>query len=285
MSKGWDDLADLIHAKEEDLANNNLMLLDGTNASFRYLQRPNYTNFTDDYIRTVTSLGNSYKAKRIICLFDSGASVYRKSIFPEYKDNRKIERTEEEQERFSKFFECLTHTIESLPFEYYQFKGLEADDSIAYFVKNLAKKYDHTWIISSDKDLYQLLSSNVSIFNLYSRKEITSKSLYDDSGLTPEEYLVAKYIQGDSGDNIKGIDGIGPKRSTEIVKNYKSLQNLIDSLPIAGKSKYIQNLNNGKDLLIRNERLINLISYHMDAINSVDNADHINSLLQKALNK
>jgi 5'-3' exonuclease len=283
MTVSWDDLSDVVQAKEEAATANNLLLLDGVNIAFRYLQRHNYANYTDDYIRTVTSLGKSYQAKRIICCFDSGASVYRKGIFPEYKDNRKIERSEEDQERFEKFFACLSDTIEQLPFEYYKFRGIEADDLIAYFTKNLSQKYTHTWVVSSDRDLFQLLKQNVSIFNLYSRKEITVDTLLNDTGLTPKQYAFSRIIEGDKGDNIRGIEGIGPKRSADLVSQYGTLDNLLSALPIPGKAKYIKNLNEGANTLVLNEKLINLLDYNMSAINAVEKSDSIIETLQKAV--
>ncbi len=283
MSTQWNDLAELVSVKEMKEQTNNLLLVDGVNLAFRYIQRKNYNNYTDDYIRTVTSLGNSYGARRIICCFDSGASAYRKQLFPEYKQNRKVERTEEEQERFTQFFNCLTDTIDALPFEHYKFKGIEADDIIAYFTKNLSDKYDHTWIISSDRDLFQLMKHNISIFNMYSRKEITKDSLLEAHGVSPREYSYARMIEGDTGDGINGVEGIGPKRSIALIKEYKNIDNLISSLPLKGGAKYIKNLNNSVEILKRNEKLINLLDYTSEVICSVEKSDLIKDMLNTAL--
>jgi DNA polymerase-1 len=283
MATNWDDLAELTEAKAIAESNNNLLLVDGVNLAFRYLQRKNYNNYTDDYIRTITSLGKSYGAKRIICCFDSGASAYRKNMYPEYKQNRKVERSEEEQERFTEFFNCLTDTVDALPFEHYKFKGVEADDVIAYFTKNLSAKYDHTWVVSSDRDLFQLIKDNVSVFNMYSRKEIDIDYLDTEFGLTPREYSYARMIEGDAGDGITGVEGIGPKRSIALIKEHKTIKNLISSLPIAGKAKYIQNLNKSVDILQRNEKLINLLDYIDEVIGSVEKQDLIQEMLTKAL--
>lgn len=283
MATNWDDLAELNEARAIAQTNNNLLLVDGVNLAFRYLQRKNYNNYTDDYIRTVSSLAKSYGAKRVICCFDAGASAYRKNMFPEYKQNRKIERPPEEQERFNEFFNCLTDTVDALPFEHFKFKGVEADDLIAYFTKHLSPKYEHTWVVSSDRDLYQLVKPNVSIFNMYSRKEIDVEYIDQEFGLTPREYSYARMIEGDAGDGISGVEGIGPKRSIALIKEYKDIKTLISSLPLTGKAKYIQNLNKSVDILQRNEKLINLLDYIDEVIASVEKQDLIEDMLAKAL--
>jgi 5'-3' exonuclease len=285
MVVSWDDLADIRQEREEKKEANNLLLIDGVNLAFRYLQRVNYNNFTDDYIRTVSSLGKSYNAKKIICCYDSGASVFRKTMFPEYKANRKVLREEEEQKRFEEFFDCLNRTIEELPFDHYKFKGIEADDLIAYFVKHFSSSFNHTWIVSSDRDLYQLLKPTTSIFNMFSRKEITLEALTEKYGLTPSEYMLARIIQGDAGDNIRGIEGIGEKRSTDLAREYKKLDTLISSLPIKSKAKYIQNLNAGAEVLLANEKLINLLTYNEAVLDSVEKSDSVKQLLKKAINE
>jgi 5'-3' exonuclease len=282
MTKGWDDLSE-IAVQREVKEGNNLLLVDGVNLAFRYLQRKNFDNYSEDYIRTINSLAKSYNAKRVICCFDSGASSYRKAIFPEYKQNRKIQRSEEEQERFTAFFNCLSTTIEELPFEHYKFKGIEADDLIAYFAVKISNKYEHTWIVSSDRDLFQLLTPKVSIFNLYSRKEITVDSLLEQYSLSPREYSYARMIEGDAGDGVPGIEGIGPKRSTALILEYGDITSLISALPIKGKAKYITNLNEGIETLKRNERLINLVDYLELAIDFSDTT--INDMLTKAIER
>lgn len=284
----WNDLAEIEqvkHEKAEQETYDNLLLIDGVNLAFRYLHRKNYNSFSDDYIKTVTSLGKSYEAKRIICMFDSGPSVYRNMLLPSYKDNRKVEREPEEQERFNDFFECLYNTVDLLPFEHYKFRGIEADDVIAYLSKQLKNKYTHTWIVSSDKDLYQLLNNTTSIFNIFSRKEITEQSLYDDLGLSPREFMLARVIMGDVGDNVIGVNGIGIKRASALAREHKTLDNLLNALPLKGRAQYIKNLNEFRDKLILNEKLINLNDYFSDVVEHLEKKDLILTMLNEAINK
>jgi len=187
-------------------------------------------------------------------------------ILPDYKDNRKKPTTDEEIQKYEDFFNCLNETIDELPMEYYKLRGVEADDIITFLTENISSNYSHTWIVSSDTDLHQLIAEDISIFNLYSRKEVTLDSLLEDKGLTPDEILLAKIIAGDKSDNIKGVEGIGDKRSTDLAREHKELTALILALPINKKAKFIQNLNKSKNILLLNNKLINLKKYHKIAI-------------------
>jgi len=84
---------------------------------------------------------------------------------------------------------------------------------------------------------------------------------------------MSRIIEGDVGDNIYGIEGIGPKRAQGLAREYKTIENLLASLPIKGKAQYIQNLNKGKDVLVANEKLINLKAYCVAAINAGKDGD------------
>ena len=266
MTKSWNDLADL---QEPDYSTyNNLVIIDANNLSYRWLQRPNYGSFGADFIRTIQSLSKSYEAARTIVCFDFGKSYYRMDMHEEYKGTRKKPQDEEEIKKYEEFFAVLNDLPEQLDEEVLKFRGVEADDILAWITQNVSDKYDHTWIISSDRDLYQLVDENISIFNIFGRREVTMQSLRDDFDVSPSEYMLSRIIEGDKSDNILGIDGIGPKRAQTLAREHKTLDSLLEALPIKGRSKYIQNLNAGHDTLVRNEKLINLKKYCEDAISA-----------------
>jgi 5'-3' exonuclease len=264
MTKSWNDLADL---QAPDYSTyNNLLIIDANNLSYRWLQRPNYASFDADFIRTIQSLAKSYEAVRTIVCFDFGKSYYRMDIHEEYKGTRKKPQEEEEIKKYEDFFAVLNALPEQLDEEVLKFRGVEADDILAWITQNISDQYDHTWVVSSDRDLYQLIDENVSIFNIFGRKEVTLQTLQEDFEVTPSEYMLSRIIEGDKSDNILGIEGIGPKRAQALAREYKTLDNLLEALPIKGKSKYITNLNAGREQLIRNEKLINLKQYCIEAI-------------------
>lgn len=268
MTKSWSDLED-VKTEYDDFQN--LLVVDGNNVSYRYIQRANYDSYEEDFKRTIASLARSYKAKRTIVCFDFGKSYYRSQLHDTYKGTRKKAETEEEIEHAEKFFAVLNRLPEELDEEVLKFRGIEADDTIAYITQNVSPRYNHTWIVSSDKDIIQLVDDNISIFNIFSRKEITKQYLQDELQLTPSEFMLSRIIEGDKGDNIIGIEGIGPKRAQTLAREYKTLDKLVAALPIKGKSQYIANLNAGKNTLIRNETLINLKRYHQIAIEAGKN--------------
>jgi len=264
MTKSWNDLADL---QEPDYSTyNNLLIVDANNLSYRWLQRANYASFDADFIRTIQSLAKSYEAARTIVCFDFGKSYYRMDMHEEYKGTRKKPQDEEEAKKYEDFFAVLNALPDQLDDEVLKFRGVEADDILAWLTQNISNRYDHTWIVSSDRDLYQLIDENISIFNIFGRKEVTIQTLQEDFQITPSEYMLSRIIEGDKSDNILGIDGIGPKRAQALAREYKTLDNLLEALPIKGKSKYITNLNAGREQLIRNEKLINLKQYCIEAI-------------------
>jgi len=271
MTKSWNDLADL---QEPDYsAYNNLLIIDANNLSYRWLQRPNYGSFGADFIRTIQSLAKSYEAARTIVCFDFGKSYYRMDMHEEYKGTRKKPQEEEEVKKYEEFFAVLNDLPDQLDEEVLKFRGVEADDILAWITQNISDRYDHTWVVSSDRDLYQLVDKNVSIFNIFGRKEVTIDTLRDDFEVTPSEYMLSRIIEGDKSDNIIGIEGIGPKRAQGLAREYKTLDSLLEALPIKGRSKYITNLNAGADTLIRNEKLINLKKYCVEAITAGKNGD------------
>ena len=260
------------------------LIVDALNLAFRW-KHQGRTDFRDDYAATVASLANSYNCARVIITADWGSSSYRKEILPDYKQNRKdkyAEQTEEEKQAFIDFFEEYESPLEILSERYpvLRFQGVEADDIAAHLVKRKKQyAFENIWLISSDRDWDLLIQQNVSRFSYVTRKEITIDNWNEHYSVTPEEYISFKCLTGDKGDNVPGIAGIGPKRAEQLIKEYGDAMTIYDNVPLDGKYKYIQELNENAETLLTNYELMDLITYCEDAI-GLDNLSEIEEKLK-----
>ena len=268
---------------------NTLMIVDSLNLAFRY-KHSGATDFAEDYLRTVNSLKKSYKAKYVVIAGDQGSSSYRKAIYPEYKQNRKdkfAEQTDAEKAAFELFFEDFTKTLDHIAAEtkypVIRFPGVEADDIAAYIVNKKSKlPISDIWLISSDRDWDLLVQEHVSRFSYVTRKETTVDNWNSHYEFSPEEYISIKCLTGDSGDNVIGVPGIGPKRAVSLVNEYGSTWDIIASIPLSGKYKYIEALNQCKDQLILNYQLMDLVTHCSEALGD-ENCKQIDQILEDYL--
>ena len=248
----------------------NLLIVDGLNIAFRW-KHQGVLDFKYEYARTVESLAKSYNAGTIIVLADGGSS-YRKNLFPEYKANRKVkyaEQTPEEEKEFAMFMAEFSDTLTLIKKKHpvFQFKGVEADDIAAYISMNLDKyNFDECWMISSDRDWDLLITDKVSRFSTVTRKEVTLDTWDEHYDFEVEDYITFKCLTGDKGDNVPGIPGIGPKRAVEIMNQYGNIFDIYAAVPLEGKYKHIQSLNENAEQLLLNVELMDLVTYSEEAI-------------------
>lgn len=268
----------------------NLLIVDSMNLAFRWKHQGRF-DFEFDFIRTVKSLAKSYDCGKTVIAADWGNSSWRKNIDPEYKGNRKElreQQTPEEKEAFEKFFAEYEKTLETLreeAFPVLRFRGVEADDIAAYIVKSREKfGIEQIWLISSDRDWDLLVDEEVSRFSTVTRKETTFDNWIEHYDFDPEFYLTYKCLTGDKGDNVPGIDGVGPKRATQLIESYGNVLDIYDVLPLPGKAKYIQNLNAGAAQLLKNVELMDLIEYCEDAVGA-DNLQEIDAMISEYMSE
>lgn len=260
-----------------------ILIVDSLNLAFRW-KHSGATDFAEDYLRTVNSLKKSYKASHVIVAADQGSSSYRKALSPEYKQNRKdkfAEQTDAEKAAFELFFEDYIKTLDYIKdntdYPVLRFPGVEADDICAYICSKIKDR--QIWLISSDKDYDLLISPNVSRFSYVTRKEVTHDNWRTHYDFEPEDYISIKCLTGDSGDNVLGVPGIGPKRAQSLVSEYGSTWDIIASIPLSGKYKYIEALNSCRDQLILNYKLMDLVTHCREAIGEA-NCHEIDQTLQ-----
>jgi|TARA_B110000495_G_C22961748_1_gene563802 5'-3' exonuclease len=262
---------------------NTILVVDALNLAFRYKHQKK-RDFADDYVRTVQSLAASYNAGTILITADWGSSSYRKNLLPEYKQNRKdkyAQQTEQEAEDFAEFmddYEVTLITLEQL-YPVFRYKNVEADDIAAYLVSKLWRN-NSMWLISSDRDWDLLIKPTVSRFSYVTRKEVTSSNWSEHYEVDQEDYISFKCLTGDTGDNVPGIPGVGPKRAAALIQMYGSAMDIADAMPLEGKYKYIQSTNEfGAEGIMKNYELMDLVAYCEDAV-GVDNVRDINERIK-----
>jgi DNA polymerase-1 len=250
--------------------NGNLLIVDGLNLAFRWKHQKKEF-FKVEYVRTIESLAKSYDCGEIVVLGDGG-SDYRKAIDPEYKANRKeryADQTEEERQEFMNFLGEFQKCIDLCNEKGYltiKYNGVEADDIAAVIALNREEVgVEDIWMVSSDKDWDLLITENISRFSTVTRKETTIGNWDEHYDFPPEMYLTFKCLTGDKGDNVPGVNGIGPKRASSLIADHGDVFDLMNQLPIDSRYKFMQNLNEfGADNLAKNIELMDL-SYDPDA--------------------
>ena len=270
--------------------NGNLLIVDGLNVAFRW-KHSKQLEYKHDYVRTVESLAKSYDCGNIVVLADGG-STYRKRLSPDYKANRSdkyAEQTAQEKAEFAQFmgeFKNAFTQLEKRGHLTIRQDGLEADDLAAWIVGKKAEfGIGQIWMVSSDRDWDLLIQDGVSRFSTVTRKEITLDNWEDHYDVEPSMYLTQKCLAGDTGDNVPGIAGIGPKRAVSLIEQYGDLFDIYNACPISSKYKFIQSLNENADRLLLNAELMDLVSYSEQALIEADiNLEDLSSQIMEYLN-
>lgn len=213
------------------------------------------TSVSFGVLRDIIELEELHSTKNIIFTFDYGISK-RLEIYPQYKENRNNpNKSEEDVQIKSAIREQIdllrTEYLPQLGFNNIFFEyGYEADDIIASLCKTITQKLDNTCIIiSTDKDLYQLLRQNsVSMYDPRNKKPTTEQSFTKEWGIQPSDWITVKSISGCKTDNIQGLDRVGEKTVC------KYLNNKLKSTTKAYKNIY----NNRLSIEDKNSKLVKL---------------------------
>lgn len=204
---------------------NNLHSLDGvpTNALYAFIRMIN------KFITT-----NHYDA--LFVAFDAGKTTFRTKIFQEYKSNR----SKVPQELLIQI-ELVKKYLDLAEIPWSQENNYEADDLIGTISKNKDAKDYEINIISSDKDLYQLLDENIKILlpqkGLSDLKLMDKKTLKEEYNIQPNQIPDLKGLMGDNSDNLAGIKGIGQKTAIKLLEKYNSLENIIANVEELSKNE------------------------------------------------
>ena len=160
-----------------------------------------------------------------VCVFDASRTSFRQDIYPAYKANRQ----ETPEDLISQSY-LVREGVAAMGIPVLCIPGVEADDVIATLAHNNCKGNDATRIITSDKDLMQLVSDCIFLYDGMKDREIREPQVLEKFGVKPKQVIDIQSLMGDSSDNVPGVPGIGPKKASELINQFGSLDNLYDNL-------------------------------------------------------
>ena len=134
----------------------------------------------------------------------------------------------------------------------------EADDLIATYAKKIIKEGAKVTVISSDKDLMQLVSDNIRLYDPMKSKVLGEKEVFEKFGVKPHQVIDVQSLAGDSSDNIPGVPGIGIKTAAELINKYKTLDVLLKKADEIPQNKRRETLLANKDKALLSKQLVTL---------------------------
>jgi DNA polymerase-1 len=220
---------------------------------------PNYIirgviNLIEDEIRK-TKVVPDY----ISLVLDHDGKNFRHELYPDYKGNRDPTPTELVFMR-----KCIFKILQLKGYNTIQVEGVEADDVIGTMAKKASAAGMLVYILSKDKDFFQLINENIFLFNGGENKLYTYNEVLESKGVPPEKILDYLTFLGDVADNIMGIPNVGGKTSVLILQEYTLEQivdnpELLDSLKgLRSKQKIIEYIKNNKDFILLMKTLVSL---------------------------
>ena len=193
------------------------------------------------------------KPTHFAVIFDSARKNFRNEIYSEYKANRA-----EAPDDLAPQFEYIRKSVEAFNLPSIELLNYEADDLIASYAKKITKAGATVTVISSDKDLMQLVSNKVRLFDPMKSKVIGEKEVVEKFGVKPEQVIDVQSLAGDSSDNVPGVPGIGIKTAAELINKYKTLENLLKKASEIPQNKRRETLLLNKDKAMISKQLVTL---------------------------
>jgi len=204
-------------------------------------------------LEDVRSDDSENKPSHFAVIFDSARKNFRNEIYSDYKANRT-----EAPDDLAPQFEYIRKSVEAFNLPSIELLNYEADDLIATYSKKIIDAGAKVTVISSDKDLMQLVSTKIRLFDPMKSKVIGEKEVEEKFGVKPKQVIDVQSLAGDSSDNIPGVPGIGIKTAAELINKYKDLDTLLDKATEIKQNKRRETLIANKDKALLSKKLVTL---------------------------
>jgi DNA polymerase-1 len=196
---------------------------------------------------------SKHKPTHFAVIFDSARKNFRNDIYSEYKANRA-----EAPDDLAPQFEYIRKSVKAFNLPSIELLNYEADDLIATYAKKITEAGAKVTVISSDKDLMQLVSNKVRLFDPMKSRVIGEKEVIEKFGVKPDQVIDVQSLAGDSSDNVPGVPGIGIKTAAELINKYKDLDKLLSKASEIPQNKRRETLLANKDKALLSKQLVTL---------------------------
>jgi DNA polymerase-1 len=215
-----------------------------------------HTNALYGFTMMLIKLIEEEKPDYIAIAFDKKAPTFRHKEYQDYKATRQAMPKE-----LAEQVDLLKEIIEGFNIKILELEGYEADDIIGTISKLAEEKEMEVLVVTGDRDALQLVSDKVKV--KISKKGITQMEEFDEKAvleryeITPHQFIDLKGLMGDKSDNIPGIPNIGEKTAIKLLKDFGTIENLLQNLSqLKGKIK--ENIENNKELAIMSKKLVTI---------------------------
>lgn len=218
-----------------------------------------YTNAIYGFTNMLFKLQSEIKPEFIVAAFDKSAPTFRHREFTEYKAGRKKMPSE-----LGGQFPLIKEILTNLGVDIYEQDGFEADDVIGTIAKKAAEKGIEVYIVTGDKDAFQLADDNINV--IFTKKGVTETIVYNkesfqnEFGVSPIQFIDVKALMGDKSDNIPGVPGVGEKTAFKLIQSFGSLEEVLNNIDKVSGNKLKENLNEYKEQAVFSKRLATIVT-------------------------
>ncbi|WP_295132438.1 DNA polymerase I [uncultured Reyranella sp.] len=239
-----------------------LYLIDGSGYLFRAyhalppMNRPDGTpiNAVFGFCRMlVADLLDNPEIDHIAMILDAGSVTFRNKIYDKYKANRP-----EPPEDLIPQFPLIREAARAFNVTVCELEGFEADDLIATYARMALEAGGTCTIVSSDKDLMQLVRPGVELMDPIKKIKLGPEAVFEKFGVTPDKVVDVQALAGDSTDNVPGAPGIGIKTAAQLINEYGSLETLLERTKEIKQPKRRESLENNAELIRISKQLVSL---------------------------
>lgn len=245
---------------------NELILIDGSGYIFRayyamaYVKSGSLTNpqgvpvgAVYGFCNMLLKLLSAHEGARVAVIFDAARKNFRYDLYDQYKANRA-----ETPEDLIPQFPLVREATSAFGLPGLEMEGYEADDLIATYARLAKAEGVKVRIVSSDKDLMQLVGGGIALYDPMKDKIIDEAGVFEKFGVGPDKVIDVQSLIGDSSDNVPGVPSIGPKTAAQLISEFGTLENLLDNLDSIKQDKRRQVLIENADMARLSKKLVTL---------------------------